>query len=185
MVNVSKIVSGGQTGADRAALDYAIEHGISHGGWCPAGRKAEDGAICDRYTLQETSSANYLVRTEWNVRDSDGTLILTIRPSLSGGSKRTADLASKHLKPCLHLHAGDSVERGAARLGEFLALNRISVINIAGSRASKEPEVGAFVRAVLSAAGIAPTTSVSYPMTEEKFGTHPDWEDEQPPPYSA
>ncbi len=63
-----KIVSGGQTGADRAALDFAIAHGIPQGGWCPKGRKAEDGPIPDRYQLKETPSDNYAQRTEWNVR---------------------------------------------------------------------------------------------------------------------
>ena len=74
-----KIVSGGQTGADRAALDWAIDHGTAHGGWCPRGRRAEDGAIPARYLLNETPSARYEERTEWNVRDSDGTVIPTCR----------------------------------------------------------------------------------------------------------
>src|SRR5262245_64267849 len=71
----SKIVSGGQTGADRAALDWAIEHGFEHGGWCPLGRKAEDGAVPARYDLAETPTDRWEQRTEWNVRDSDGTVI--------------------------------------------------------------------------------------------------------------
>jgi hypothetical protein len=73
-----KIVSGSQTGADRAALDWAIEHGIPHGSWCPKGRWAEDGPIDGRYQLQETSTENYVQRTKWNARDSDGTVVFSI-----------------------------------------------------------------------------------------------------------
>ena len=73
---IEKIISGGQTGADRAALDWAIASGVPHGGWCPKGRKAEDGPIPSCYTLTESPSANYLQRTEWNARDADGTAVL-------------------------------------------------------------------------------------------------------------
>ena len=152
MLPITKIVSGAQTGADRAALDLAIERGIPHGGWCPKGRKAEDGPIDPRYQLRESSSANYLQRTEWNIRDSDGTVIFTMKPELTGGSKRTGEFATKHRKPCLHLHPGFTMEQCAQRLTEFVQANGIRVLNVAGSRGSKEPEVGAFVRAVLDAA---------------------------------
>ena len=81
-----RIISGGQTGADRAALDWAIEHGIPHGGWCPLGRKAEDGRIDGRYQLNETPSSSYVLRTERNVRDSDGTVVLSISAVLTGGA---------------------------------------------------------------------------------------------------
>ena len=148
---ITKIVSGGQTGADRAALDWAIERGVPHGGWCPKGRKAEDGPIDGRYQLQETGSVDYLKRTEWNIRDSDGTVIFTMRSELTGGSKRTAGFAVKHRKACLHLHAGETVEHCAQRLAEFIRANGIRILNVAGSRGSKEPEVGAIVRAVLDA----------------------------------
>ncbi len=89
---IRKIVSGGQTGADRAALDWAMSRGVPHGGWCPKGRRAEDGPIPARYCLQETEAANYLVRTEQNIVDSDGTVIFTLKAVLSGGSKRTLNL---------------------------------------------------------------------------------------------
>ena len=72
------ILSGGQTGADRAALDFAIEYGLPHGGWCPRGRLAEDGPIDERYELTETPSHRYAQRTEWNVRDSDATVVFSI-----------------------------------------------------------------------------------------------------------
>ena len=103
---VEKIVSGGQTGVDRAALDVALKVGIPCGGWCPKGRKAEDGAIPDRYPLTETSSASYPVRTEKNVNDSDGTLILKVGP-VTGGTARTVK-AAKKLK-ILDLSSGNNV----------------------------------------------------------------------------
>ncbi|MCX7173435.1 MAG: putative molybdenum carrier protein [Proteobacteria bacterium] len=87
---VTKIVSGGQTGVDRAALDWAVQQGIPHGGWCPKGRIAEDGAIDSRYELQETNSAKYPQRTKQNIIDSDGTLILN-SGELDGGSLETRE----------------------------------------------------------------------------------------------
>src|ERR1017187_8986814 len=87
-----KIVSGGQTGADQAALDWAISHGIAHGGWWPRGRRSGGGLIDPRYLLLETPVANYLQRTEWNVRDSDASVIFTLSKSLESGSKRTKEL---------------------------------------------------------------------------------------------
>ena len=105
MNKIPRIVSGGQTGADRAALDWALSHNLPCGGWCPKGRKAEDGTIDPKYPLKESSSASYLQRTEWNVRDSDATVLFSIAPSLGGGSKKTVEFAKKHNKPCLHLHA--------------------------------------------------------------------------------
>src|SRR5436189_4749506 len=94
-IMVEKIISGGQTGADRAALDFALAHGLAHGGWCPRGRLAEDGALEERYELRETPDAEYAQRTEWNVRDSDGTVIFSIAAGLTGGSKLTAEFAAK------------------------------------------------------------------------------------------
>lgn len=146
-----KIVSGAQTGADRAALDFAIKHGISHGGWCPKGRLAEDGPIDPRYQLKETPTSEHPQRTEWNVRDSDGTVIFSITNALSGGSSLTAEFAQKHKKPLLHLCAASQGD-AAMRLQEFLEKHRVQVLNIAGPRASKEPGVGEFVTAVLDQA---------------------------------
>src|ERR1019366_2064013 len=100
-----KIISGGQTGADRAALDWAIKNGILHGGWCPKGRRAEDGPIDARYQLKETPSSDPVQRTEWNARDSDGTVIFSVGKRLSGNSFETLDFAIKHQKPYLHLSA--------------------------------------------------------------------------------
>jgi hypothetical protein len=148
------IVSGGQTGADRAALDFAIEHGVAHGGWCPRGRLAEDGPIDARYQLQETPSRRYSQRTEWNVRDSDATVVFTISPTVSGGTALTVDLAMRLGKPRLHLSrdTGPGIMDSASQLREFLAAHAIQRLNIAGPRASQEPEIAAFVRGVLDRA---------------------------------
>jgi predicted Rossmann-fold nucleotide-binding protein len=96
------IMSGGQTGADRAALDVAIRLGIPHGGWCPAGRHAEDGPIHPRYQLTETPDAAYEQRTRWNVRDSNGTVVLTLTPYATGGSLYTLQIAAELRRPVLH-----------------------------------------------------------------------------------
>jgi hypothetical protein len=101
------IVSGGQTGADRAALDFAIRHGIPHGGWCPRGRRAVDGQLPACYQLRETPSEDYLQRTEWNVRDSDATWVFSLEEELTGGSKDTVAFAEKLRRPWLHFHPGN------------------------------------------------------------------------------
>src|SRR3989304_5681242 len=99
-LGVRQIVTGGQTGVDRGALDAAIARGIPHGGWCPQGRLAEDGRIPDLYQIQENDSPDYTIRTERNVLDSDATLILCRGP-LSGGTLLTFHFAKQHQKPCL------------------------------------------------------------------------------------
>src|SRR6516225_901027 len=96
-----KIISGGQTGVDRAALDFAIRHGLEHGGWCPKGRKAEDGAIPRRYHLQETDSPEYAERTVKNILAADATLIIVREEPLTGGTALTFELAEKHGRPVL------------------------------------------------------------------------------------
>src|SRR3954465_11888189 len=98
--NIS-IISGGQTGADRAALDFAIAHGLPHGGWCPRGRRAEDGAIPPQYLLEETTQTHYAQRTRRNIRESDATLIFSIRPVVKGGTRLTMELARHLEKPVL------------------------------------------------------------------------------------
>ena len=163
------IMSGGQTGADRAALDFAIEHGLRHGGWCPRGRLAEDGPLAAKYLLDETSSRLYSQRTEMNVRDADATVVFSIGPKAAGGTALTLAVARRLGKPCLHL-CRDAVprpampaavdtddfsavaSRSAAELLAFLAAHQIRRLNIAGPRASQEPQIAAFVRQVLEAA---------------------------------
>jgi len=152
MAGVETIISGAQTGADRAALDVAIKRGIPHGGWCPKGRMAEDGVIDARYQLKETPSSGYVQRTEWNVRDSDGTVIFTIADRLKGGSLMTAQFARKLSKPCLHLAAMRHGVDHAAVLRCFIQQHQLKVMNVAGPRASGEPTVGKFVTNTLRAA---------------------------------
>jgi Circularly permutated YpsA SLOG family len=150
-VMIQKIFLGGQTGADRMALDWAIGHDVPHGGWCPEGRKAADAPLEARYLLTETPSSSYPERTEWNVRDSDGTVIFSLAPALTGGSKKTAAFAIKHKKPWLHI-----IERGNIMqpnsLLRFISDHRIKILNVAGPRASKEPQIAAFVKKVLEEA---------------------------------
>lgn len=142
---VEKIISGGQAGVDRAALDFALAHGIPHGGWCPHGRRAEDGALAELYELRETPAEDYSQRTEWNVRDSDGTVIFSIAPELTGGSKLTAQLAARLGKPCLHLSQQTHGHIAVKQLREFVQRHNTRILNIAGPRASHEPAVPRFV----------------------------------------
>jgi hypothetical protein len=142
------IVSGGQTGADRAALDWAIGGGIPHAGWCPSGRIAEDGVIPQRYRLRETPTARYALRTEWNVRDSDATLIVSIGVRLTGGSLLTQQIADASGKPWLHVARGRDT---AERTREFLRRHRVRALNVAGPRASKAPEVYRYTLELLDA----------------------------------
>ncbi len=136
---VKKIISGGQTGVDRAALDVALEFGLSCGGWCPKGRRAEDGPIDARYPLRETSSTNYAVRTEKNVRDSDGTLVLTGLGRTSAGTALTIKLAQRHKKP--HLVKNLFVRKDLEPVKIWLEVNRIHVLNVAGPRESEVPGI--------------------------------------------
>jgi hypothetical protein len=134
-----KVVSGGQTGVDRAALDAALLLGIPCGGWCPRGRRAEDGTIPPLYPLVETPTARYPQRTEWNVRDSDGTLVLHAgRPR--GGTALTLRLLGRKRKPVLRVDLDESPDPRA--VAEWIASERIRVLNVAGPRESECPGVG-------------------------------------------
>ncbi|MFD2113298.1 putative molybdenum carrier protein [Thiorhodococcus fuscus] len=133
-----EVVSGGQTGVDRAALDAALELGLTVRGWCPRGRRAEDGPIANAYPLTETPSRDYAERTEWNVRDSDATLIL-YRGSLTGGTRLTADLARRLGRP---LCARDLPLRSDPdAILSWLLTNRIRSLNCAGPRESGAPGI--------------------------------------------
>ena len=136
---IEKIISGGQTGVDRAALDVALELGISCGGWCPKGRKAEDGPIDIRYPLRETASANYSVRTGKNVRESDGTLVLTGLGRPSAGTALTIKFAQKHKKP--YLVRDPFVKKDLGTIRMWLEVNGIRVLNVAGPRESEIPGI--------------------------------------------
>jgi len=135
-----KIVSGGQTGVDRAALDAALAASFPCGGWCPAGRKAEDGVIPDKYPVVEWPGSGYRPRTLKNVRDSDGTLILYTRV-LSTGTKFTRNLCVREKRPILALDASEvAVERAVSAVLQFIAEHSIAVMNVAGPRVSGWPE---------------------------------------------
>ena len=148
------IVSGGQTGADRAALDFAIRASIPHGGWCPKGRRAEDGPLPPKYLLEETTSERYDQRTRWNVRDSDATLILTINAVPTGGTALTLEVAKHIGKPVLHISRDrcQSVKHAAREVQAFLSEYNVVRLNVAGPRASQQDDIGEFVDAVLSMA---------------------------------
>ena len=137
-----KIISGGQTGVDRAALDAALdaalESGISAGGWCPQGREAEDGPIAEKYPLQELPDGSYKERTLKNVQESDATVIIYFE-TISGGTEETLSFCLKEKKPYLLIDGSDFNEEGASkRIKQFINGNQISLLNVAGPRASKE-----------------------------------------------
>jgi hypothetical protein len=146
-----KIVSGGQTGVDRAALDVALELALPCAGWCPRGRKAEDGTIPAHYPLTETPTAVYAQRTEWNVRDADATLVLT-RGQPSGGTALTIDVARRLGKPCLVIDLDKPPDAGSVR--DWLKSQKVGVLNVAGPRESQSPGIGAaaagFLRQVIA-----------------------------------
>jgi hypothetical protein len=148
---VERIVSGGQTGVDRAALDVALELGLACGGWCPKGRRAEDGPIPERYPLRETTSSRYPQRTKANVLDSDGTLILT-RNSLAGGTALTIQIAHAKGKPCWIADLTRSPDPADVR--NWCLTRQIRILNVAGPRESEKPgiyeQAAEFLRAVLA-----------------------------------
>lgn len=151
-----KIISGAQTGADRAALDAAIDLGIPHGGYCPKGRLAEDGKIPDVYQLKETKSASYPPRTEMNVYHSDATAIFTMAPlHEESGCALTLRLCRKHGKPHILVNLADpSVEEGAAirLLLAMVKSEEVRVLNVAGSRESSAPGIYTRVKGLIERA---------------------------------
>lgn len=140
------IISGGQTGVDRGALDAAMELRIPHGGWCPLGRLAEDGCIPDHYELRECDSAEYPVRTEQNVLDSDATLILC-RGRVCGGTEWTLCLARQHQRRCLVVDLDANAD--AAEVRRWLQEQRIETLNVAGPRESQSPGIESLTRAFM------------------------------------
>jgi hypothetical protein len=146
---LKKIVSGGQAGVDRGALDAALEAGFPCGGWAPEGRIAEDGRIPERYPLQELAGAGYEERTLRNILDSDGTAIF-YSGTLEGGTRQTMLHCVGRGKPFELVDATRAGPRDAAlKLADFVARNRLSVLNVAGPRASKWPQAHAYAYATV------------------------------------
>jgi hypothetical protein len=146
---VVKIVSGGQTGVDRAALDAALAIGAEVGGWCPEGRTAEDGSISGLYPLTELLGAGYPERTRQNVTGSDATVIIYFGHP-SGGTELTIQYCSEENRPYLLLDAEEiEAQIGIARLLDFVKLNAIDTLNVAGPRASSEPRAYSYAREVI------------------------------------
>ena len=136
-MRVRRVISGGQTGVDRGALDAAMELGIEHGGWCPLGRRAEDGTIPAHYTLRENPLPGYSARTERNVVDSDATLILASGP-LRGGTHLTRHFAELYGRPILVIQITESEP---ANIRSWLIEQQVEVLNVAGPRESQSPGI--------------------------------------------
>jgi hypothetical protein len=134
---------------DRAALDFAIAHGIEHGGWCPLGRLAEDGGIPERYHLHETATSDPAERTELNVADSDATVIIVRDLPLAGGTLLTEQAAQRYQRPLLIVPEVPDVEHAAHSVAAFLDRNGVKTLNVAGPRESEAPELSRFVEALL------------------------------------
>lgn len=149
MIQIEKVISGGQTGADQGALDAAIALGVPHGGWIPKGRKTEIGQLPKKYHLKEMVSSSYPKRTEKNVLDSNGTLILT-HGRLTGGSSLTKKYAVQHGLPWLHVNLEKiSIAEATAMVRTWATENKIKVLNVAGSRESKSPGIHDATHAIL------------------------------------
>lgn len=150
-IPVTKIISGGQTGVDRAGLNAAISLGLQHGGWCPKGRKAEDGEVPRMYHLVETASSGYPERTKLNVKESDATVIFTQHPAVNAGGRMTvhklsrgSKLTEEHCvalgKPYLVVLPDNDKRRQALAIWDFIKKHKVNVLNVAGPRASSWPE---------------------------------------------
>ena len=151
MIKLERIVSGGQTGADQAALDVAIELAIPHGGWVPKGRRTERGPLPEKYRMKEMPTDSYPKRTEQNVIDSDGTLIIS-HGGLKEGSDYTRMMAAKHGKPWIHIDADKhSVEVAVQMIRTWISGNDIEVLNVAGPPASKDTQIYTETKRILKA----------------------------------
>jgi len=144
-----KIISGGQTGVDRAALDAAPRHGIESGGWCPTGRLDESGRIPDRYPVKELENGGSTKRTLQNVKDSDGTIII-YPGKLSGGTEQTLHFCVEQRRPHELIDASNiSTEKAAQLIADLVCENNIEILNVAGPRQSEWPEGYGYAAQVL------------------------------------
>jgi len=150
-MSLKRIVSGGQTGVDRGALDAAIDADFPCGGWVPGDRMAEDGVISDRYPLTALPHGNYRQRTRLNVVDSDGTAIL-YDGYLTDGTRLTRDLCELLNRPCVLISARETPDPNAAAAAvlQFIEDHNIETLNVAGPRASGWGAAYAFSRAVIA-----------------------------------
>jgi hypothetical protein len=138
-VKALKIISGGQTGVDRAALDVALRHGIECGGWCPAGRLDEFGKIPDHYPIQELQGGGFIERTLQNIKDSDGTVVI-YPVQFRGGTEQTVYFCLELRRPHELIDVSKISAEGAAKLiGDFVNKNKINILNVAGPRESEWP----------------------------------------------
>lgn len=145
-----KIISGAQTGVDRAALDAAIESGIDAGGWCPEGRISEDGTIPEKYPVQVLKDAGYRQRTRKNVVDSDGTVIIYFGYP-SGGTELTISFCIKEHKPYVLIDAEEiSIKRASTKVLSFIEKHSIITLNVAVPRAGGEPRAYEYAYQLIS-----------------------------------
>jgi len=145
---VKKICSGGQQGADIAALDFAIKHGIAHGGWCPKGRRCDGGTISEQYKLREHPSDQYPPRTLLNVLDSQATIVFAWDPQ-SAGTALTIKYCKQYKRPYLVIEKAVSCPVAAAAIQQFIGETQPRILNIAGNRERKQPGIHDFVVACL------------------------------------
>ena len=137
-VSIIKIISGGQTGVDRAALDVANRLGLEHGGFCPKGRLAEDGVIQGKYNLTELNSSKYSDRTLENVKIAEGSLII-YQGIISGGTQQTMKYCQKHNKPVFEINLLEILKQTQVNFEHWIKENQIAVLNVAGPRESEVP----------------------------------------------
>ena len=161
---IRKIISGGQTGADQAALDAAIKLGIPHGGWIPEGRLTENGPLPDKYQMAEMPGPAYAQRTEQNVVDSNGTLIIS-HGDLSDGSAHTRKMAIKHHRPWLHIDLSKTPAfKAAALICSWIDENAIEILNVAGPRASKDDQIYPAVLKLIESVHYMELMNTAYPQ---------------------
>ena len=167
---VKKIISGGQTGVDRAALDFAIKFDIPHGGWIIKGRIAEDGVLDDRYKVQEIPESSYPRRTLKNILESDGTLIISHGP-LTGGSDYTRKMAISRNRPCIYIDLNQmSSFQAAENIRTWIFDHKIEVLNVGGPRQSKDPNIYKDVLDILETAFFLNIVETNMPHTSVLTG---------------